>query len=136
MSTDDMKQRVQEFWDAFNREGSEAALALVSDDIVFTVTGATPVSGTYSGKDAVRGHFNRFAALVEPGARMRVSELMAEGDTVVCLSDGIMQATRTGREYNNAYAFVFIFKGEEIVSVTEYLDTALVETALFGKSIG
>ena len=42
---------------------------------------------------------------------------------------------RTGREYDNRYVFVFRFEKGKITSVTEYLDTALVETALFGKKI-
>ena len=43
--------------------------------------------------------------------------------------------SRTGREYNNRYAFVFKFDGGKISSITEYLDTALVETALYDKEI-
>ena len=76
----------------------------------------------------------RFGLLIEPGPRMNVVELIGEGDTVVCLSEGVMRS-RTGREYNNRYAFVFKFDGRKISSITEYLDTVLVETALFNKEI-
>ena len=65
---------------------------------------------------------------------MSVVELIEEGDTVVCLSEGVMRS-RTGREYNNRYAFIFKFDGGKISSITEYLDTALVETALYDKEI-
>ena len=63
---------------------------------------------------------------------MEIRHLIAEDDTVVCLSEGTMQA-KTGRPYNNRYAFIFQFRERKIASVTEYLDTVLVETALFGK---
>ena len=76
----------------------------------------------------------RFGSLIEPGPRMNVVELIGESDTVVCLSEGVMRS-RTGREYNNRYAFVFRFDGPKISSITEYLDTALVETALYNKEI-
>ena len=65
---------------------------------------------------------------------MKIVELVGEGDTVVCLSEGVMRS-RTGRQYNNRYSFVFKFDGPKIRSITEYLDTVLVETALFDKNI-
>lgn len=80
-------------------------------------------------------HFRRFGALVEPGALMEVEELVAEGETVVCLSRGRMRGARMGLPYNNRYAFVFRFREGHIAGVTEYLDTALVETALLGKRL-
>ena len=132
MTIDEMKQRVRDVWDAMNRGETEEMLGLASERLVFTVTRTTPVSGVYNGRDAVRGHLQRFGGLVEPGARMNVRELIAEGDRVVCLSSGEMRA-RTGRDYNNDYAFEF--EEGEIVRITEFLDTALVETSMFGKTI-
>ena len=134
MDRGQMKQQVTRFWDGFNKGDSEGALSLASQDIVFTVTGTATTSGTHRGKEALRGHLQRFADLVLPGGVMHVEELIAEGDTVVCLSRGVMRA-RTGREYNNRYAFVFRFSEEKIAAVTEYWDTVLAGTSLFGKSI-
>ena len=134
MDTNENKQVVRDFWSAFNRGEVEKALALASEDVVFTVTGTTPVSDSYRGKAAVRGHFSRFGGLVDSGAEMIVGELIAEGDAVVCLSSGIMGGANTGAKYDNGYAFVFRLKGDRIAQITEYLDTALVETALFGRS--
>ena len=128
------KEVVTKFWDGLNIGDLESQLALLADDAVFTVTGTTGVSGNHRGVDGVRAHMERFGALIEPGPRMKVVELVGEGDTVVCLSEGVMRS-RTGREYNNRYAFVFRFDGLKIRSITEYLDTVLVETALFNKEI-
>jgi len=129
-----MKERVRQFWEAFARGDLEGGLVLLSDNIVFTIAGTTPFSGVIAGKDALRAHLQRFGASLEPGAQMHVRELIAEGDVVVCLSEGTMRA-KTGRDYNNTYAGVFRFADGQIVSVTEFLDTALIETALCGKTI-
>ena len=129
------KQVVRNFWSAFNRGEVEEAMTLTSEDVVFTMTGTTPVSDSYRGKDAVRGHFSRFSGLVEAGAEMIVEELIAEGDVVVCLSRGTMWGANTGARYDNSYVFVFRIKEDRIAQITEYLDTVLVETALFGRSL-
>ncbi len=128
------KETVRKFWEGLNNGDLDSQLALLADGAVFTVTGATGVSGIHRGVDGVRAHLERFGSLIQPRPRMNVVELIGEGDTVVCLSEGVMRS-RTGREYNNRYAFVFKFQGRKISSITEYLDTALVETALFNKEI-
>ena len=134
MNQDDMKERVKSFWDCMNRGDLDSQLALLSEDAIFTVTGTTPVSGSHQGREAIRGHFTRFGSLVESGAQMLVRVLLAEGSIVVCLSEGVMKSV-IGETYNNRYAFVFVFDGKEIASITEYLDTMLVETALFGRRL-
>ena len=40
-----------------------------------------------------------------------------------------------GLPYDNDYAFVFTVRGGKITRVEEYLDTALVETAAYGRRI-
>ena len=134
MGMDDQKDIVRKFWEGLNIGALESQLALLADDAVFTVTGDTGVSGNHRGADGVRAHMERFGALIEPGPLMKIVELVGEGDTVVCLTEGVMPS-RTGREYNNRYAFVFKFNGQKIRFITEYLDTVLVETALFNKEI-
>lgn len=134
MNNEGKKATVNDFWEAMNRGDLDAQLALCTEQVTFTVSGTTGASGANEGKTAVRRHFQNFASLVEPGARMNVRELIAEGDVVLCLSDGAMRG-RTGIPYNNTYAFVFRFQGDRVSSVTEFLDTALVETALFGKTL-
>jgi len=100
-----MKERVRQCWAAFAHGDLEGGLALLSDNIVFTISGTTLFSGVIVGKDALRAHLQRFGASLEPGAQMHVRERIAEGDVVVCLSEGTMRA-KTGRDYNNTYAGV------------------------------
>ena len=134
MGIDHNKTTVREFWGAMNNGDLDAQLALCSEEVVFNVSGTTGASGLNEGKPAVRHHLQNFATLVQADAGMEVRELIAEGDIVVYLSEGTMQA-RTGMAYNNSYGFVFRFHDSLIFSVTEFLDTVLVETALFGKHV-
>ena len=45
--------------------------------------------------------------------------------------------TRDGRPYRNEYATVFVFApgSDVVVEAVEYLDTALIETAVFGRDL-
>ena len=99
----------------------EAAPELASEDVVLTMTGTTPVSDSYRGKAAVRGHFSRFGGLVDSDAEMIVEELIAGRAIVVCLSRGAMRSTNTGALYDNNYVFVFRFEEGRIAQITEYL---------------
>ena len=134
MTLERMKQRGHEFWKAFNAGDTNGTLESVSDDVRFTMKDTTPVFGTKQGINGMRAHLDLFVGLVEVGAQMRVEELVAEDQTVLCLSSGLMQA-RTSASYNNCYAFVFRFRDYKVISVTEFLDTALVEPTLFARSI-
>ena len=128
------KDTVRKFWEGLDDGDLDSQLALLADDAVFTVTGTTGVSGVHRGVEGVKAHMEHFGSLIEPGPRMTVVELIEESDVVVCLSEGVMRS-RTGREYTNRYAFIFKFDGGKFSSITEYLDTALVETALYDKEI-
>jgi len=65
---------------------------------------------------------------------LALGELIAEGERVVALARGSAK-TVTGARYDNDYAFVFRVRGGKIVEVNEFLDTALVETAAYGKKL-
>ena len=57
---------------------------------------------------------------------------MADGERAVVLSRGTAR-TKAGKDYNNTYAQVFTVRDGKIVSVREYMDTALVD-AVFGSA--
>ena len=64
---------------------------------------------------------------------MEMVELIAEDDKVVARIKG----TVTGKygPYNNTYCHVFTVRDGKIVENIEHLDTALIETALYGKKL-
>ena len=102
-------------------------------DFRWRMIGSTPASGTAIGEAGLNeqvGEFRRRLASL----KVTIDSLICEGDTVVKLahSDGL---TIDGKVYRNEYSTVFRFAGGKIVDVVEYLDTALIETVIFGKVI-
>jgi ketosteroid isomerase-like protein len=104
--------------------------ALISDNVVWTVIGTTPLSGTHHGKAA-------FAARVAQPLQARFAEplrtepkrILADGDHVVVLFDGITTLV-TGDPYHNTYCWVLRFDHGQIVEATTYWDTELVSRAM------
>ena len=61
---------------------------------------------------------------------VNVDNLISDGDYLACQGRGESK-TKAGGTYNNTYCWVYRWSGDNIVSVTEYLDTEVL-TASFG----
>ncbi|HIF10517.1 MAG TPA: nuclear transport factor 2 family protein [Sneathiellales bacterium] len=134
MSADASKQVVSDFYRLLSEGDSKGAVALLSDDIVWVCEGTTPVSGRFSGlKSVLEDFFSVVNDHREEGITFNILEMFGEGDSVVALVEGFM----TGKHgpYNNLYCQIYRVCDGKIYESLEYLDTALVETALFGKKI-
>jgi len=126
------KRIVRSFYDAGNRGDLDAAVALLADDVRWTVTGTTKFSGAYAGnQDLVTRLVAPLFGQLKAGINGTILNLIAEGDFVAAQVSGRAE-TKDGRAYDNTYCFVFRLHGGKIAEVTEYLDTELV-TAVFGK---
>lgn len=133
MSSDENKRVVSDFYKFLGEGDADSALALLSDDIVWVCEGTTPVSGRYVGKKSlIEDFFGPVNEQREEGLSFNVREMIAEGDTVVAVVDGFM----TGKygPYDNLYCQIYRVRDGKIYESLEYLDTALVETALFGRT--
>jgi len=129
------REIVQQWFDLIAKGQAQAAFALFSDDIVYDLKGTTPVSGVYRGlKSIVEDFFTPWRKQIDGELVLKVDELIGDGDCVVALARG-QAKTIHGTSYDNDYAFVFRLRGGKITHVAEYLDTALVETAAYGKKI-
>jgi hypothetical protein len=102
----------------------------MADDISWTIIGTTPWSRTYSGKTVVQRELLRplFAQFSDRYTN-RALRFIAEDDYVVVECRG-QSTTKSGQAYNNSYCYVCRFANGQMVELTEYLDTALVEKAL------
>lgn len=128
------KKVVNEFFAAFARGDAEAAVALLADDVNWTLIGTTPISGTYEGKQAVVEDFlGTFASLIDHDVpiEIEVLEVIGEGDKVVARTAGKMQGKHG--EYNNLYCHVFTVREGLIRENREFADTELIARALYGK---
>jgi hypothetical protein len=128
------REVIEAFYEKLGRGDIAGVTALYAPDMVYTVTGTTPLSGRYVGLDEIREKlfvpvFSRVRNLA-----LTPEELIAEGERVVALVRG-KGTGPGGAPYENRYAFVFRVRDGKIREMTEFLDTALVETALYGKTI-
>ena len=126
---------VQQWFDLIANGEAERAFALFSDDVVYDLKGTTPVSGRYRGlKSIVEDFFTPWRKQIDGDIVITVDELIGDGERVVALGRGKAK-TIHGTPYDNDYAFVFRLRDGKITEVIEYLDTAMVETAAYGKKI-
>ena len=129
------KKIVQEWFDQISAGNVDAAFALFSDDIVYDLKGTTPVSGVYRGLDnIINQFFVPWRKQIDGDLGVHIDELIGEGERVVALGYGEAN-TVFNRPYKNDYAFFFTVKGGKICEIAEFLDTALVETAAYGRKL-
>jgi ketosteroid isomerase-like protein len=127
-------REVVELWLSRANSGDVAgAMALFAEDAVWSNIGSTRFSGDYSGIEAItRDLLGPLFDALDGGIRSRVESVIADGDQAVVLSQGMARA-KSGRDYNNSYAQVFTVRDGKIVSVREYMDTALIDS-VFGSA--
>jgi uncharacterized protein len=129
------REIVQSWFDLVGKGEAQAAFELFTDDVVYNLKGTTPVSGIYRGLESiVDDFFTPWRKQIVGEIVLTVDELIGDGGTVVALARGTAK-TIHDVPYDNDYAFVFRLRDGKISEVIEYLDTAMVETAAYGKKI-
>jgi uncharacterized protein len=123
MSEQDNKELIQRGYEAFSSGDLDTVMSLFDDDCEWVQPGQSAVSGTFHGKAEVMEHFGRLA---EKGLTVKLKRLVAEGDTVVAITD----VTAGGETGENAD--VFTIRDGKTVRVESHGDTALVER-VYGK---
>lgn len=109
------------------------AFDMLADDATYEIIGTTAISGVMRGRETVKATLvDALGGFQEP-LRITVRELIVEGHRAVGLASG-EGVGPTGRPYSQPhYAMVLTVDDGRIRSVLEFMDTAAVETALFGK---
>ena len=132
MGATENKKHIETMFAELSKGNGEGYLAGLADDIEFKIEGTTKFSGTFRGKqDVVERLLMPLMAQLEGGLALTVDRMYADGDAVVVQARG-RSTTKTGKPYNNSYCQIFRIEGGKVKSITEYLDTALVDQA-FGK---
>jgi ketosteroid isomerase-like protein len=130
MSATDNKHLMQRIFDGLAVGDARLFLDSLDEFTVWRMIGTTPWSGVYTGKAAIRRDLLTplFAQFADQYLNV-ADAIIAEGDTVVVECRGKV-ITKTGRRYDNTYCWVCRLAGGKIASLTEYMDTQLVATAL------
>jgi ketosteroid isomerase-like protein len=126
MSTTTRQDRAALFANLASAETQPQFWARVADDVDWTVEGTHPLAGRYIGKQKfIDATFARLACVLEGGAKLRVDNLLVDGDTVVAelVSTSI---SNEGAPFDNKYCWVCRFDGDFIVEVRAYLDSTMV----------
>ncbi|HEY4017159.1 MAG TPA: nuclear transport factor 2 family protein [Pseudonocardiaceae bacterium] len=133
MDTADNKRVLEQIYVGISSGNLEPLLAHLADDVVWTIIGSTPLSGTFRGKQDVIEHLLRpLGAALDGHVRFTFDRFIAEGEYVVMLARGHGTA-KSGRPYNNTYCIVCRFVDGKVREITDYVDTELITSALFGQ---
>jgi len=136
----------QENIDLLNRyfthmaKGEWAAVdAMYHDDIVIHMAGTTPASGRLEGKAMVTDELiarQVHGALVPDKMQFarRWKIMCADADRVVAIMEG-GGPTLSGDIYDQTYCEIFRFKDGKVIEMHAFLDTVLVERALFNNPL-
>lgn len=132
MGIAESKQVIGEYFGALAKGDYPAAIAKFADDITWWVPPASPMGGTYEGKDAVLGLFGSGTGLYDPSVPLapEIVGMVAEGDKVA-VELVITGRSAKGKDYRNHYHFLFTVRGGKIVAVKEYVDTLYSQRVLF-----
>lgn len=129
MTNDERKQRIRQAFEAMGQGDPSGIAQLFSADITYTVIGSGRFSGTVHGLNEMMARIAiPLTASLSGPLVLHIEHMIAEGDCVAWQAHG-ESLLQSGAPYNNTYCFVFRFDGVQVVEVTEYIDTALVERA-------
>ena len=126
MSAEENKAIIERGYAAFTSGDMETVMSLFDDDIEWVQPGASAVSGTFHGKAEVMEHLARLA---EKDLAVKLNRLVAEGDTVVALTE-VSAGGESGDD-----ADVFILSDGKTVRVEAHGDTSLMERVYGEKEL-
>ena len=127
--------RVLEIFKGLESGDGAAFFEHVADDVDWTVMGTHPLAGHYLSKKAFReGTFAKLGQVLTGGAQLRVEHLIVEGNQAIVELHSLATA-RNGMRFDNYYCWVVYFRGEMIVRVRAYLDSAMVARLFEENSI-
>jgi uncharacterized protein (TIGR02246 family) len=126
MSTAENKKLIQDAFAAWARGDGMAFFNLLAPDVRWTVIGSTPVSRTYTSREAfVEGAIKLLSAKLAGPIVPTVRDIIAEGDKVVLQWEGRTSGTN-GALYHQTYCWVMRIADGKVSEGTAYLDTELI----------
>jgi ketosteroid isomerase-like protein len=110
------------------------AFGMIAEDGTYTIIGTTQASGTYRGRAEVLGRLIPIlSGFIAPPA-LKFSHILVDGDRAVLLGKGAGVGP-TGPYEQPYYAFSLRIGDQEVFEIVEFLDTTMLDTAVFGKMI-
>lgn len=115
---------------------TEVFLGALADDLVWTATGTSPISGTYRGLEAYTdGIYRRLDERLASWPRPTVEKVIAEGEWGVVEFSSTGGRGKNGIDYNMRYCWIIHVEDDRVTEVIGYYDTSTVD-ALFDRPAG
>lgn len=112
----------------------EVFLGALADDLVWTATGHSPVSGTFRGKQAYADNVWRpLDDRLDRWPRAEVRRILADGEWAVVEFRGVGGVGRNGADYTLDYCWVIRVVDDRVREVVGYYDQAKVAELFAGE---
>lgn len=133
-ATNENEQLVLDFFTTLSTGDLQKLATFIDPDTTWTpMIENVPGAGTHTGKAIceeflapVRGLF------VDGDPKVHVDSIVSSGSKVMCETRGVGKL-RSGRSYNNLYAWAFQIEGGRIKAIREYMDSHYVMTNIVGS---
>jgi len=134
MTATDNKHVMRQIFAELERGEPGPFIAILADDVRWTIVGSTDWSRSYDGKNVVLGELlgplrERLTDMI----KITTTRILADEDCVVVEARG-EATTKAGKSYNNTYCWIFQLADGTVRAITEYLDTELVAAALGARN--
>jgi len=116
-------EAVRRAWEGFNQGDLDAFFADVAEDVEFEEDPAFPEARVFRGREEVGDYIAAFQEQMRDH-RFTVEEVRDLGDRVLVLLHETARGASSGIEVNQRPAFLYRFRGREVVAVRAYLDRA------------
>jgi uncharacterized protein len=124
------KALLRRVYEEISKGNPSLLMESLADDIRWTIIGTTALSGTFNGKQDVAEKLAiPLRARLDGPLVFTLDDFIAEGDQVVMRARGRATA-KSGKPYNNSYCIVARIVDGKIREMTDYIDTALIDSAL------
>ncbi len=124
------KALLRRVYEEISKGNPSLLMESLADDVRWTIIGTTALSGTFNGKqDAAEKLAIPLRARLDGPVVFMLDDFIAEGDQVVMRARGRATA-KSGKPYNNSYCIVARIVDGKIQEMTDYIDTALIDSAL------
>ncbi|MFN7155824.1 MAG: nuclear transport factor 2 family protein [Acidovorax sp.] len=113
-----------------SEENGKNLLAALAPEATWTEAAGFPYAGTYTGPDAIIANVFQRLATEWIGYSAKVHTYLADGDRVAAF--GVYSGTyrATGKAMTATFAHLYRLKDGKIVSMEQYVDSAMVRAAL------
>ena len=129
MSTEKNVQVVKDFFAAIGRGDKEALLALVAEDIAWTIPGEDwPLAGAHRGRAGLADLLQKASEELET-TYPAPPEFVAQGDRVLVVGVATGKIKVTNKPFKDDWVFDMTVRDGKVTKIREYVDTQALARA-------